>query len=311
MRVLLASGDMVAGRILEGALAGLGHEVQRLTDGEAAWAAIPLFNPDVVLSDWVMPGLDGLQLCRKIREREGEAYIYFVLVTAAERRANLDLATEAGIDDYLSKPIDLTELAMRLHVAQRITTLQRQLAERNVELENTNRQLFEVGRRDGLTELWNRRQLREDLEQMTTISRRYHRVVSIGMCDVDHFKQYNDRHGHVQGDEVLRRIAHVLESGSRATDRAYRYGGEEFIVTFPEVDLAGALVAMTRLANRVRELAIPHPGVGPREIVTISAGVTQFDPRVDADVEAWLERTDRLLYAAKDAGRDQVHAGGA
>lgn len=311
MRVLVASDDMVAGRILEGALDGLGHEVRRVSDGDDAWAVIGELAPDVVLSDWIMPGLDGLQLCRKIRERAGEAYIYFVLVTAAERRANLDLATEAGIDDYLGKPIDLTELAMRLHVAERITALQRELAERNTELENTNRQLFEVGRRDGLTELWNRRQLREDLEQMTQISRRYHREISIGMCDVDHFKQYNDRHGHVQGDEVLRRIAEVLRSGSRATDRAYRFGGEEFIVTFPEVELAGALVAMTRLAGQVRELAIPHPGAGAREIVTISAGVTQFDPRVDTDVEAWLERTDRLLYAAKDAGRDQVHAGGA
>lgn len=308
MRILVASDDDVVGPVLERSLTSQAHAVERASDGEAAWLVIRDDPPDVVVSDWVMPGLDGLGLCRRIREHGAEAYTYFILVTSADRRHNLETAMAAGIDDYLSKPLDMNELRVRLRVAERITGLQRQLAERNDDLEESNRRLFETGRRDPLTELWNRRQLTEDLEQMRVLASRYKRSVCIAICDIDHFKLYNDRYGHVAGDQVLVRVARALQTGSRVCDRVYRFGGEEFVLTFPEVSLDGAVGAMERLRLDVESLGMPHPDAGPLDVLTISAGVSQLARGGDTSVAAWLARTDRALYAAKAAGRNRIVA---
>lgn len=306
LRVLIASDDLVVRRILQRSLTSLGHEVEVHGDGEAAWTSICARPVDVILSDWVMPSVSGLELCERLREMQADSYTYFILVTAADRDHNLERAMASGVDDYLSKPINLHELTVRLHVAARIAALQDELASQRQALEAANAQLFETGRRDPLTGLWNRRQLVEDVEQMVHLARRYRRPVCLALCDVDFFKPYNDSFGHVAGDEVLTRIAAALRSASRVTDRVYRYGGEEFMITLPEVDLAGARVVGERIRRDVESLGIPHPDVGSARVVTISCGISQFDPRHDLTMSAWIERTDQGLYAAKEAGRNQV-----
>lgn len=306
MRILIASDDAVFVRILELALRNHAFEVASARDGEAAWEALAARPADVVISDWSMPGLDGLELCRRLRRERSDVYTYFILATVIDRRTNLDRAMEAGIDDYLTKPINIHELTVRLRVADRIAHMQRELRERSLQLEASNRRLFEAGRRDPLTGVWNRRQMQEDLLKLAAIGRRYRRPVCLVIADVDRFKLYNDRYGHVAGDQVLVRVAEVLDRSSRATDQVYRYGGEEFVITLPEVELEPARMVVGRLCQEVQALGIPHPDAGPLDVLTVSAGLSRFSPETDTSPEAWLRRTDEALYAAKEAGRNRV-----
>ncbi|MDJ0973932.1 MAG: diguanylate cyclase [Planctomycetota bacterium] len=306
MRILIVSDDAAVREVLRRTLEAYGHEVRTADDGEQASATLAEEPADVVISDWVMPGEGGLALCRRIRAAQDHAYTYFILVTSVDRQHNLDTALEAGVDDYLTKPLSVHELKMRLHVAERITRLQAEVGERQRSLEESNQRLFETGRRDPLTNLWNRRQLRDDLRQLMQLAKRYKRRVSIAMCDIDDFKLYNDRYGHVAGDEILVRVAEVLKAESRGSDRVYRYGGEEFVITFPEVELEEATAAVERLRERIEALGMPHPDVGPRDVLTISAGVCALDLAIDDSPEAWIARADRAMYAAKEAGRNHV-----
>lgn len=306
MRILIASDDAAVREVLRRTLEGYGYEIRTAESGERASIALAAEPADVVISDWVMPGEGGLALCRRIRAETDADYTYFILVTSVDRQHNLDTALEAGVDDYLTKPLNLHELKMRLHVAERITRLQRELGARQRTLEASNQRLFESGRRDPLTNLWNRRQLEDDLKQLMQLARRYRRSVSIAMCDIDDFKLYNDRYGHVAGDEILQRVAEVLKGESRGSDRVYRYGGEEFVITFPEIGLEEATAAVERLRERIEALGMPHPDVGPRDVLTISAGVCALDLTRDDTPEAWIARADRAMYAAKRAGRNRV-----
>ncbi len=308
MRILIASDDSVVVRILQIALRGQGYEVETASDGEGAWRSWHDHPAGVVISDWSMPGLTGLDLCRRIRDARSDAYTYFILVTASDRKDNLEIATEAGVDDYLSKPINLHELKLRLRVAGRIANMQDELRKRSRALETTNRRLFEAGRRDALTDVWNRRQMQEDLQTLWVHVERYRRPACLAICDVDRFKAYNDRQGHVAGDQVLIRITRVLDDSSRSTDSVYRYGGEEFVITLPEVELDQAIVVVDRLRQEVESLAVPHPGPDREGAVTISAGVSRLLLGVDTSQEDWIRRADTALYEAKQRGGNCVVA---
>lgn len=309
MRILIAEDDAVSRTILRRAVEKIGHECLAAADGEEAWNLYKETpDIDVIISDWMMPGVDGLELCRRVRGDGRVGYTYFIFLTALGDREHLLQGLEAGADDYLSKPLDRDELGMRLTSALRVTDLHRRLAFQNNELEELNRMLFEQSRQDPLTSLGNRLRLREDLQVLQSRTKRYGHNYAVALCDVDFFKAYNDRYGHLAGDDVLRRVAATISSGLRIGDTAYRYGGEEFLVVLPEQDADAATAITDRLRLAVADLGIPHADGTPDGVVTISAGVAVSTGAGDAD--GLLKAADEALYAAKRDGRNRVARAG-
>ena len=309
MKVLIAEDDAVSRLTLGRAIAQLGHEILMAADGLAAWDLFRQHPVDLIVSDWLMPGMDGLDLCRRVRETRRETYTYFLLLTSMEGKQNFIQGMQAGADDYLTKPLDREELQVRLQVASRVTSLHHQLAEKTRELERANRALAESARRDPLTGLGNRLQLRDDLTQLQRWLARYGRGFGVALCDVDRFKLYNDRYGHVAGDEVLQAIGTAIATTIRSGDMAYRYGGEELLVIMPEQSAETSIIAMERVRTAVELLAIPHAVNRPHGVVTISIGLVAVGQGEQFPWEKVLNQADTALYRAKAEGRNRVAVG--
>lgn len=307
MRILVAEDDEVSRLILHSHLKKAGHEVLLAEDGVQAWRLFEESDAvDVVISDWMMPRLDGLELCRRVRESEGDEYTYFILLSALGD-SHLIEGIDAGADDYLTKPLDQHELRARLKSAERVTSLHRRLADQKAELERLAIQLREQSRTDPLTSLGNRLRLQEDLETLSGMVERYGHDYCLVLCDIDRFKAYNDDYGHQAGDEALRRVAHTIADHCRAGDSAYRYGGEEFLVVLPEQSLLKGKTFAERLRSSVESLGVVHEDNPPTGVVTVSIGVAAL-PRGEqgTTVEQLLFEADRALYRAKSAGRNGV-----
>jgi two-component system cell cycle response regulator len=304
VRVLIAEDDAVSRAILRRSLEKLGHECLAAEDGQAAlelYRSTP--EVDLVISDWMMPGIDGPGLCRLIREDGRDGYTYFIFLTALGDKGHLLAGLAAGADDYLSKPLDGEELQVRLASAFRVTQLHRRLASQNEQLEKLNERLFQESREDPLTHLGNRLRLDEDLEVLQARSRRYGHSYAVALCDVDLFKEYNDRYGHPAGDAVLEKVAGVITGNRLGGDTANRYGGEEFLIV---LSLQSAASTADNLRKTVEGLRIPHEANAPTKLVTISAGVAAL-PRGDSkSTGELLDQADAALYRAKEAGRNRV-----
>jgi two-component system cell cycle response regulator len=252
-------------------------------------------RPDLAILDWVMPGKDGLQVCREVRKDAAHDYIYIVLLTAKDSKPDLVEAMEGGVDEYLAKPFDAQELKARLIAAKRILDLQEQLV-------SANRSLQFQATHDPLTGLFNRGAIVGLLQKELSRGQRERTSVSIILVDLDHFKQINDTQGHSAGDAVLRRVAERMQSSVRSYDSVGRYGGEEFLIV-----LAGCSSRMgTERAEKIRlTLAEPSPdSVDSR--ITVSMGVASaLGP---AKMEELLSLADAALYRAKRNGRNRVEA---
>lgn len=307
MRILIAEDDTASRFILEAAVRQLGHEPLVAADGEQAWQLYQTSHVDAVISDRTMPRLDGLGLCRRIRESEGGAYVYFIFLTSLGDQAAAADGMHIGADDYLSKPFDARELSSRLAVASRITALYKDLTAQRSELEVLNRQLFEQARLDGLTQVGNRVKLRDDLDAIALRVANHGASYCAIMCDVDHFKLYNDTYGHLGGDDVLRAVARTLVESGRPNDQVYRYGGEEFLIVVADEQLDGGFECAERHRAAIERLSIPH-SASSRGTVTISAGVATFARQDRGALKEWLERADGALYRAKQMGRNRVLA---
>lgn len=306
MDILIAEDDPVARARLVRTVEQLGHTVVAAADGLEALELFRRQPAAVVLTDWVMPRLEGPELCRRLREATRETrYAYLVLCTTLDDQAHLLDGLAAGADDYLVKPLDRDLLAARLRVAERITELHGRLHDQAAELTRLNQELFASSRLDPLTGLGNRLRMAEDLASQAARAKRYGRPFCIGLCDVDAFKSYNDLAGHQAGDVVLRQVAQALAAACRDSDDVYRYGGEEFLVLLPETELPGGQLALERLRAAVADLNVPHPRL-PDSRVTISAGVAAHEPGLST--AELVARADAALYRAKCAGRDRVEA---
>ncbi|GAB2877132.1 GGDEF domain-containing response regulator [Nocardioides pacificus] len=310
MRILVAEDDEVSRLVLRTHLANAGHEVLVAEDGLRAWEVF-CESPgiDVVISDWMMPEMDGLELCRRVRETGDRAYPYFIFLTALGD-SHLVQGLDAGADDYMTKPLDPQQLQARLRSADRVTSAHRSLSEQNGDLERLTAQLREQSRTDPLTGLGNRLKLSEDLDALTTRVQRYGHSYCMVLCDIDRFKSYNDHYGHQAGDHVLQQIATTILQQCRAGDASYRYGGEEFLVILPEQALSSGAVLAERLRQAIEGLAIPHELNAPWGVITTSVGVAAVgDGRPDGvTVDHMLRAADQALYRAKDAGRNLVEA---
>jgi two-component system, cell cycle response regulator len=302
MRILAVDDDAVSRVVVQAMVTSLGHDCIVAANGREAWALLRDTPVDVVISDRVMPDMDGLELCRLIREESTSGYTYVVLASGLDEPAQAREGMLAGADDYLSKPLDRDELHLRLIAAERVSALHRRL-------EAVGEELRATARRDPLTGLSNRLQLSEDVAALEDGVARYGHRYSVALLDVDHFKAYNDLYGHPAGDEALRAVAAVLAANSRVGDRCYRYGGEEFLCVFPEQTAEQALTAVNRARTAVRDLAVPHSGSPEHGVLTVSAGVADLAPG-STGAAAALQRADEALYRAKAAGRDTVVAAG-
>jgi two-component system chemotaxis response regulator CheY len=302
---LLAEDEPVSRLTLQIALRQLGHEYTTANDGADAWEVFQATRPEVVISDWVMPGLNGLQLCRNIRAYEPGSYTYVILVTGQGHRDQMAEGMTAGADDYLVKPFDPDDLQVRLISAARVTSLHRQLTKQRTELELLNQELTAISLRDPLTGLGNRMALDEDLDHLEARVTRYGHRYCLALLDVDGFKPYNDTYGHQAGDLALQAVAAQLKQQGRGGDSVYRYGGEEFLCIFPEQSLTTATVAAERIRNGLLQLAIPHED-NPVGVLTLSGGLAMMDPDRTRPVSEVLKEADDALYRAKQLGRNRI-----
>ena len=298
MIVLVADDDPGSLLVAKAAVARSSHDCLTAKNGDEAWALFLEHRPDVVVTDWMMPGLDGLALSRAIRAQAPDLYTYIVLLTSQGSRDDVLAGLAAGADDYVTKPLDPFVLHTRLLVAKRVTTLHADLA-------HYRKMLSQQARTDPLTGLGNRLKLTEDLAQLHARSQRYGEEYCLAMCDVDNFKRYNDIYGHQAGDLALRAVAAALARVARSSDGVYRYGGEEFLLVLPSQSKQGAKDMLERALLAVQGLNIIHTG-DPTGHVTLSAGISAFTRGRHADADRVLGEADAALYTAKAAGRNRV-----
>jgi len=296
MKILVADDDRLSCRLLEHTLSQWGHEVVTCADGEAAWRQCSRGSARMVISDWQMPGMDGLELTRRLRERGG-AYTYVILLTGEEGREQFLTAMESGIDDYLTKPVDLDELRARLAVGKRVLDLQEELRRALAVSEK-------LATTDALTGLLNRRTILDRGDEAFAQALRQGYPLSVIMADIDHFKRVNDRHGHPVGDRALAAVSGALHAGLRRYDLLGRYGGEEFLVVLPgcaAVEVAGVAERMRRA---VEEREVEYDGGMLR--VTTSFGAVSSGPDDLPHIANLIQLADDALYRAKARGRNRV-----
>lgn len=301
LRVLVADDDPSCRLVLRAAVEKLGHECRVASDGDEAWRLFQEAQPDVLITDWMMPGLNGPELCRRARQHAGDGYTYVILATALGDHENVLEGMEAGADDYLTKPISPFDVRARLVSAKRVTELHK-------ELDRLHDALTVQARTDALTGLGNRLRLHEDLEAMHDRAVRYGHTYCLAICDLDDFKRYNDTYGHPAGDEALRKLGALLSHESRSGDCAYRYGGEEFLIVLAGQSLSDGMIAMERIRSAVEMLAIPHEASRAGSTMTISVGVAAWQHEHLDTPASLIARADEALYRSKAAGRDRVTA---
>jgi two-component system, cell cycle response regulator len=307
MRILIADDDATSRLMLKAMASKLGHECVLAADGSSAWELLAAGGIDVLLSDWMMPGVNGPELCRRVREELTRSYVYVVLITGLGDHERVLEGMGAGADDYLIKPVDPFAVQTRLVAAERMTVLHRQLIDVRAQLELANLELLGRSLTDVLTGLGNRRHMEEDIASVHAGALRTGRSYGVALFDIDHFKLYNDHYGHMAGDEVLRQVAASLRTTTRAGESVYRYGGEEFVILLPDCTVDGAAMAASRIREAVKDMALPHLARPTRpHIVTLSGGVTCWLRTTALSVLELLQQADEALYQAKSAGRDRI-----
>lgn len=296
--VLVADDSRTIRNVLSTIIGRWGFVASEATNGEEAWRRLQEPGaPRLALLDWEMPRMNGPEVCRLLRGREGEgaSYTYVLLVTSRSAKYDMVAGIEAGADDYVVKPFDEHELRARLRTGRRIVELQR-------ELYRLKEMFREQSRTDPLTGCLNRRAIMERLAGELSRASREGSSLSVGVVDIDRFKQLNDTLGHPAGDAALCELARRMQSALRGSDAFGRTGGEEFVVLWPGAEVSGARFAGERLRHAIADG--PFVVAGTRLPVTVSVGVTSTAG--DEAPEIVLARADQALYAAKRNGRDRV-----
>jgi len=303
MRTLVADDDPITATLLSTTLARSGMDVTVAHDGDVAWQQLNSVQPPALaILDWMMPTLDGVELCRRIRSTQRLAGMYVILVTGRDSRDDLVAGLQAGADDYMAKPIDLAELKARLGVGIRVANLQQSLTRNVDELKATRDRLARLASTDALTGVYSRRWWFDLAEKEFSRSRRYDRVFSLLMADLDWFKQINDTYGHEAGDRVLNQFGTMLRRTCRDSDVIGRLGGEEFALLLPETRSGAAQHLASRITEGCRSLVVDASAEDVS--CSCSVGVTEVRPH-DERLDNVLTRADQALYAAKRAGRNR------
>ena len=283
----------------------LGLAAVEAEDGVQALELFEREKPDLVLIDVQMPGLDGLEVVRRIRQMSTEHWVPVIFLTSMEDDADLTRGIEAGGDDYLTKPVSPVVLEAKIRAMRRLDDMRRELMAVTLELRQANERLARLSQQDGLTGLANRRRFDLDLMRELGRARRERGPIAVVMADVDFFKSFNDNYGHPAGDDCLRRIAGALHSSCRRPlDVAARYGGEEFALILPDTSEEAARHRAFEAMRAVAALEIEHRGSEIARVITLSMGVAGCVPDADVVADTLVERADEALYAAKRAGRN-------
>jgi diguanylate cyclase (GGDEF)-like protein len=296
MQILIADDEIISRKLLQGTLAQLGHECIAVADGTAAIEAmLRTGGPRLAILDWMMPGADGLEVCRVVRER-AEAYAYLILLTGRDSAEDMITALDARVDDFLTKPFRLGELRARLRSGIRVLELQTGLLE-------AHEALRQHATLDHLTGLWNRSMILEQLDRELSRARREKSALTVAMVDIDRFKAINDTHGHAAGDAVIRDTAAAIRSQLRESDVVGRYGGEEFLMLMPGCGAESGGV----IAERVRQRIEAVPTLYGALALSVTASFGLASTKVSGTEPSHLvEAADSALYLAKSNGRNRV-----
>jgi two-component system, cell cycle response regulator len=298
--VLVAEDDPVFRHLLRRRLADWGYNTIVVENGKKAWEILqtPEMKPDLVILDWLMPGIDGLELCRRIRKSAYRVYPYVLVVSGKDAKNDVISGLNAGADDYLSKPFHEGELRARLRTGSRIISLQLHLLHAQEELQ------FRASH-DHLTGLWNGGAVMELLQNELHRASRTNGSTGVLMMDVDHFKRVNDTYGHPVGDQVLHEVAARITRAVRSYDYVGRYGGEEFIVVIPNCSSEN----LRTIADRALSLVAGSPFSTGALSSQITVSIGGAESRNNTSRMEVLAAADAALYEAKRAGRNRVVIG--
>ncbi len=297
--ILLAEDDPVTRMLMTRFLKNAGYEVDAVANGSEALDKMTSRYYPMLVTDWEMPQMDGIALCKAVRNMQLDGYVYALLLTARDAKEHIIAGLEAGADDYLVKPVHEAELIARLNAGRRILAL-----EHSLRVANQRNRILSIT--DALTGAYNRRYLMEQLPREFERCRRYGYPLSVLMCDLDHFKQVNDQRSHAAGDDVLQQFASRAQKFIRGnSDWIARYGGEEFLIVLPETGYDESLI----VAEKLRQLiaSTPFPTRAGDVSVTASFGVASTGlqgPDLALHVETLIRAADESLYKAKMAGRN-------
>lgn len=308
--ILIADDDIITQKMIQKMFTRKGYPVVSVSDGYAAWELLQKRYFPIVLTDWHMPKMNGIELCQKIRQTTFPGYVFTILLTSRDSKADIIEGLEAGADDYLTKPLNYHELTARLKAAERILTLERSLKETNESLKNALEEIKLLSITDPLTGAFNRRYMLEYMEIELKRSKRYNHSFSFIMCDLDHFKSVNDTFGHEAGDQVLAEFVKSLKEVIRDDlDLIFRYGGEEFSIALPVTNITEASIIAERLRSHIENKKIK---IGNKNIrITSSFGIFGYEPGMDKTmtIKNIINMADKFMYRAKTKGRNRIESG--
>jgi diguanylate cyclase (GGDEF)-like protein len=290
---LIAEDEPISCRALERSISGWGYETITAKNGKEAWKSLRNNEIRMAVVDWMMPGMDGIELCRRIRQdyqQKKNKYIYIILLTGRDQQGDIITGLSAGADDYVTKPFSFLELKVRIQNGERI-----------IKVEDNQ---IELASYDSLTKVWNRKKILDFFKEELGRGRRENQATGLIIADVDRFKNVNDSYGHFIGDEVLLEVASRLRQCIRGYDKLGRYGGDELIVVLPNCGLTHVKTVSERLCISISEKKI-RTKKGLLDI-TISLGGTSSDISPEASADELIQASDRALYAAKKRGRNKA-----
>lgn len=297
--ILVIEDSLPTRKVLVGVVEKIGYRALQADSGEAGLELFATNSVDIVVLDVQLPGMDGFETCRKIREASGDDWLPVIYLSATHSDEYIVEGLEAGGDAYVTKPVNHSVLEAILKAMGRIAHMKNQLA-------RANKELMKLANHDGLTKILNRRGFDEVMDRYWRQAQRDQSEIGLLLIDIDHFKAYNDTYGHVRGDETLTAVAHAIEKAlMRPIDIAARYGGEEFAVLLPSTGMEGAMTVGDRILDVIRDEAIPHLTSPVKGFLTVSIGVALSSGLASAG--DLIKRADAALYQAKERGRNRVN----
>lgn len=301
MRILIAEDDIVSRRVLETTLVKWGHEVTVAHDGVVALAVLESSDaPSLAILDWMMPGIDGVEVCRRTRRLPGATPTYIILLTAKGNKEDVVAGLEAGADDYLTKTFERSELRARINVGMRVVNLQRKLAARIEELKMAETEVRNLSMTDDLTGLYNRRGFLVMSELQQKIALRTKNPFSLIYADMDGLKQINDTYGHQEGSQALQQIAKILKRSFRESDIVARLGGDEFTMFVADTIACNIEIPLGRLQENLWQYNAQKPHAYS---LSLSIGTTCVNPDDDSSIEELLVKADQAMYENKKRKR--------
>ena len=300
MKMLVVDDERLERRLVEKTLARLGHEIILADSGEAAWKHIQNGHIRFVITDWNMPGIDGIQLIQKIRSSQQSGYVYVILITSNNRNEEVVAGLHSGADDYIKKPFIPSELEARVAVGERVLTLEDNLV-------HAKNQLEKLAMVDSLTGLVNRRAIYKFTRGELERARRIADPISVIFLDIDKFKHVNDTHGHLIGDEALKLVSQIIRQRSRTYDGIGRWAGDEFLVVMPGTHPQDAQKTAQRIIDGISTTPLILPNDESINIYS-SAGVATIQKMSNSPtlLDDLIQAADEALYRAKSLGGNQI-----